>query len=211
MSGIEQPLPAAGHAGLASFPPAISADSPLDPAQWGMVAFLVSEAALFATLLMTYATFMGADTTGPTPREALSLPLVLGMTACLLASSATIHFAESSARAGHANRFCLWWSATILLGAAFLLGTAYEWHDLIEQHDLTISRNLFGTTYYTLIGFHGLHVSIGILLMLVVLGLALGRQLDTLGHRVLQFVSWYWHFVDAVWIVVFTIVYVISR
>jgi cytochrome c oxidase subunit 3/cytochrome o ubiquinol oxidase subunit 3 len=210
MSHAPPSMPEAGHAGLASFPPAIPARNALDAAQWGMAAFLVSEAALFGTLLMTYATFMGADTVGPTPREVLSLPLVIGMTICLLSSSATIHFAESAARAGRSARFCLWWGATIALGAAFIAGTAYEWHDLIE-HQLTISRNLFGTTYYTLVGFHGLHVTIGIVVMLVVLGLVLSQQLASVGHRGLQLVSWYWHFVDAVWIAVFTMVYVIGR
>ena len=72
--------------------------------------------------------------------------------------------------------FRLWWAATILLGIVFLPGTAYEWHDLIEQHGLTISRNLFGTTYYTLVGFHGLHVTVGVIAMLVILGLALRRR-----------------------------------
>ncbi|HEY5311306.1 MAG TPA: cytochrome c oxidase subunit 3, partial [Pirellulales bacterium] len=189
-------MTATGHAEPTSFPPAIAAHNALDAAQWGMVTFLVSEAALFGTLLMTYVTFMGTDTVAPTPREALSLPLVIGMTVCLLSSSATIHFAESAARASHSKRFCLWWSATILLGAAFIAGTAYEWHDLIEKHDLTISRNLFGSTYYTVVGFHGLHVTIGILVMLVVLGLVLSSRLASVGHRALQLVSWYWHFVD---------------
>jgi cytochrome c oxidase subunit 3/cytochrome o ubiquinol oxidase subunit 3 len=94
---------------------------------------------------------------------------------------------------------------------AFLLGTAYEWNGLIRDHGLTISRNLFGTTYYTLVGFHALHVTIGVLVMLTVLGLALRRQVTVQNASGVQLVSWYWHFVDVVWIVVFTVVYLVGR
>ena len=147
--------------------------------------FCVSEVAFFSTLIVTYVTFMGKDVVGPTPAEALSLPLVIGTTICLLSSSVTIHLAEQALRArSAAARFCLFWAATIALGIAFLLGTAYEWHELITEHQLTISRNLFGTTYYTLVGFHGLHVTVGVITMLIVLGLALRREVtESSSHR----------------------------
>ena len=123
----------------------------------------------------------------------------------------TIHFAEKRLRGGDQASFRLLWTATIVLGAAFLLGTAYEWRALITRHHLTISRNLFGTTYYTLVGFHGFHVTAGVVVMLVMLVLALGRQV-TAGNRVgVEMVSWYWHFVDGVWLVVFTVVYLVGR
>jgi cytochrome c oxidase subunit 3/cytochrome o ubiquinol oxidase subunit 3 len=179
--------------------------------RWGMIAFLLSEAAVFSTLIMTYLAFMGKDTVGPTPAEALSLPLVIGTTLCLLASSATIHRAERLLANETAGGFVLWWSATIVLGIVFLLGTAYEWRELIVRHHLTISRNLFGTTYYTLVGFHGLHVTVGVVVMLIVLGLALGRRAGGVNHLGVELVSWYWHFVDGVWVAVFTVVYLIGR
>jgi cytochrome c oxidase subunit 3/cytochrome o ubiquinol oxidase subunit 3 len=163
-----------------------------------MIAFLTSEVAFFSTLLVTYVTFLGKDTVGPTPAEALSLPLVLGTTFCLLASSATIHHAEKMFRLGTRSGFLLWWTATIALGVVFLLGTAYEWHELIDRHHLTISRNLFGTTYYTLVGFHGLHVTAGVVVMLIVLGLTLRRKLTSENRIGVELVTWYWHFVDAV-------------
>ena len=100
----------------------------------------------------------------------LSLPLVIGMTVCLLSSSVTVHLAEKSLRSGARSAFMRWWSATILLGIAFLAGTGYEWTTLIGRHGLTISRNLFGTTYYTLVGFHALHVTVGVIVMLILLG-----------------------------------------
>ena len=80
---------------------------------------------------------------------------------------------------GNQGGFVRWWLATIVLGVLFLGGTAYEWYGLIVDHGLTISRNLFGTTYYTLVGLHALHVSGGVTIMLIVLGLALRRQVTT--------------------------------
>lgn len=181
-----------------------AADLGLQAGQWGMVAFLVSEAALFSTLIVVYLTFLGRDEVGPSPHEALSLPLVIGTTICLLSSSATIHRAEGRLAAGDLGGFRKWWSATIGLGLLFLMGTAYEWYDLITRHGLTISRNLFGSTFYTLVGFHGMHVSAGLVAMLAVL--ILGP-----GYRAVGLVSWYWHFVDAVWVVVFSVVYLYGR
>ncbi len=176
-----------------------------------MISFLVSEVAFFSTLIVVYLTFLGKDRTGPTPAQALSLPLVVCTTLILLASSVTIHFAEKRLRDNHRTGFILLWLATIILGTAFLLGTAYEWRDLITRHQLTISRNLFGTTYYTLVGFHGLHVTAGVVVMLIMLGLALKRQVTAGNPLGIEMVAWYWHFVDGVWVVVFTVVYLFGR
>jgi len=172
-----------------------------------MLSFLLSEVAFFSTLIVAYVMFKGRDTVGPTPDEVLSLPLVIVTTTCLLASSVTVHFATHALEHGRTQLFKLWWLATIVLGALFLAGTAYEWYHLIWHDGLTISRNLFGTTFFTLVGFHALHVTAGVVMMKIVLGLALAREFSrehALGPRL---ISWYWHFVDGVWIVVFAIVY----
>jgi cytochrome c oxidase subunit 3 len=197
-------------------PPPIVPYRGLSAPQWGMIAFLVSEVAFFSTLVMVYIVFIGADAQpggrgGPTPAEVLSMELVIGTTICLLSSSATIHFAEKSLRQGSESGFRLWWAATIILGIIFLAGTAYEWRELIVTHGLTVQRNLFGTTYYTLVGFHGAHVTVGVIAMLIVLGLALCRQVTANNSHGVELVSWYWHFVDAVWVVVFTVVYLVGR
>jgi cytochrome c oxidase subunit 3/cytochrome o ubiquinol oxidase subunit 3 len=176
-----------------------------------MVSFLVSEVALFGTLIVTYIFYLGRDVVDPTPASALSLSLVVWTTACLLASSGTVHLAERNLDRGSHGRFIRWWLATIVLGAIFLAGTAFEWRDLILRHNLTISRNLFGTTYYTLVGLHALHVTGGVTIMLIVLILALGRQVTSSESSAVGVVSWYWHFVDGVWVVVFTVVYLIGR
>jgi cytochrome c oxidase subunit 3/cytochrome o ubiquinol oxidase subunit 3 len=180
-------------------------------AQWGMAAFLVSEASLFSTLLVTYMTFWGQDKVGPTPREALSLPLALANTACLLASSAVIHVALKRIEAGKTREFLMFWAGVIVLGVLFLLGTAYEWRELIETHHLTISRNMFGTTYYTLVGFHALHVTIGVVTMIAVAALVSSGEITSSQRAGAELTAWYWHFVDAVWIAVFSVVYLIGR
>ena len=197
---------------LATFPapPPIPQERRLSKYQVGMIAFLLSEVAFFSTLIVTYIIFLGKDTSGPTP-AVLSLPLVICTTICLLSSSGTIHMAERSLHAGSRPGFFRWWSATIALGVLFLLGTAYEWYNLITREGLTINRNLFGSTYYTLVGFHGLHVTAGVILMLTILGLAARRQITGDRPAAVQLTSWYWHFVDAVWVAVFTVVYLVGR
>jgi cytochrome c oxidase subunit 3 len=208
-------LPAAAAPGgqTESFPvpPPVSPEKTLSAAQWGMATFLLSEVAFFSTLIVAYLAFMGKDVVGPTPAEALTLGLVILTTICLLSSSLTIHVAEKALHGGRQAAFCGWWALTIVLGVLFLLGTAYEWRELITEKGLTISRNLFGTTYYTLVGFHALHVTVGVLLLITVLGLAARGKQSADNHTAAKLVSWYWHFVDVVWVVVFTVVYLVGR
>jgi cytochrome c oxidase subunit III len=192
-------------------PPPIVPERMLNSAQWGMASFLLSEVAFFCTLIATYVAFMGKDTVGPTPAQALSLPLVILTTICLLSSSVVIHFAERSLKRGQQRTFSLLLAGTAVLGIVFLVGTAVEWRGLIIDHHLTIGRNLFGTTYYTLVGFHGLHVTVGVIAMLIFLGISMRQQLTEKLRTGVELVGWYWHFVDAVWIVVFLVVYVASR
>jgi len=194
-----------------SLPPPVPVDVRPDARKVGMIAFFVSEAAFFSTLLMAYVIYMGHNLTGPTPAEVLSLPLAIVNTICLLASSFTIHLAERSLRSGNAAAFQGLWGLTILLGSAFLAGTGYEWYGMIVDHHLTISGNLFGTTYYTLVGFHAAHVTVGVFLLVLMLGLHLRRKLAGPNSVAIELVSWYWHFVDGVWVVVFTVVYLIGR
>jgi cytochrome c oxidase subunit 3/cytochrome o ubiquinol oxidase subunit 3 len=204
---------AAGPATGQTFPvpPPVLPERTLSPGQWGMLSFLLSEVALFSTLIVVYVFYLGKDVVGPTPAEALSLRLVLFTTACLLSSSVTVHFADRALERGSQGGFILLWLATIVLGAVFLGGTAFEWRDLIEVRHLTPSRNLFGTTYYTLVGLHALHVTGGVIILLIVLSLALRRQVTTANRGAVGLVSWYWHFVDGVWVVVFTVVYLLGR
>lgn len=176
-----------------------------------MIAFLVSEFAFFSTLIMAYVIYLGQSAVGPTPGEALSLGLVMATTACLLLSSVTVHFAESALRAGRGGQFTALWGVSIVLGVLFLAGTGYEWYDLIVHQGLTISRNLFGTTFFTLVGFHAAHVTVGVFLLTLMLVLHVRGRLIGPHPLGVQLVSWYWHFVDGVWVVVFLVVYVVGR
>lgn len=182
---------------------------PLTASQVGMLSFLVTEVAFFSSLIVAYVIYVGKSLSGPTPGDALSLELPIAGTICLLSSSVTVHLATAALHRGEAGRFRLMWLFTIVLGALFLAVTAYEWHELIYHYGLTPGRNLFGTTYYTLVGFHAAHVTIGVLLMLTILALAV-RDAARVIHGA-ELIAWYWHFVDGVWVVVFSVVYLYSR
>ena len=121
------------------------------------------------------------------------------------------HFAAKSLARGIAFAFLGLWLLTIVLGGLFLYGTAQEWHRLIYEHGLTISTNLFGTTYYSLVGLHGFHVTAGLVMLLTVAVLGLCGRVGVKQSGHIEVLSMYWHFVDAVWVVVFTVVYVLGR
>ena len=175
----------------------------------GMYALIAAEAAIFTIFVVAYLFYVGKSLSGPVPGDVLSPPIFY--TVCLLSSSLTMHVAGKSLRGGNVPSFGAWLLLTISLGAIFLYGTASEWHRLIYKDGLTISTNLFGTTYYSLVGLHGFHVVMGLLaLTTVMLFTIFGAVRHEHGERI-EVLSLYWHFVDAVWVVVFTVVYVIGR
>ena len=175
----------------------------------GMLFFILAESAIFAVFVAAYLFYIGRSLSGPTPREVLQFPVA--MTLCLLSSSLTIHLAVRALRSGATGKFLRYWVATILLGAGFLTGTAREWHELIVEHHLTISTNLFGSTYYALVGLHASHVIAGMTMLLIVAALGLTGRVRPVHVERTDVISMYWHFVDVVWIVVVTVVYVIGR
>lgn len=174
-----------------------------------MASLITAESAIFTIFVAAYLYYVGRDVVGPTPREVLEIP-IFG-TVCLLSSSFFIVLAEHAITHARMKAFTLWWSVTILLGAIFLGDTAREWYKLIVHDHLTISTNLFGTTFYSLVGLHASHVIIGLLMMLVVFAFALTRKLEPAHAERVKVLALYWHFVDAVWVVVFTVVYIIGR
>lgn len=176
-------------------------------AKIGMACFLISEAAFFSTLIMAYVIFMFQPQEGPNAANSLSLSLPLIGTVFLVSSSMTIHLAIAQLEKKNLNFFELLMTASILLGAAFLVSTGFEWHELIYHKGVTIGRNLFGTTYFTLIGFHAFHVSLGVIAMLVVLTFSAYGHIGHNHSIAIELVGWYWHFVDAVWILLLFIVY----
>jgi len=175
----------------------------------GMACLIVAESTLFSIFVVAYLFYLGKSVTGPTPREVLETPIFF--TICLLSSSLTIHLAAKELENDHRKTFLILWAITILLGALFLFGTALEWHRLIFERGLTISTNLFGTTYYSLVGLHATHVTLGLVMLTLVLLFGLADRVGTEQSARIATISLYWHFVDAVWIVVFTFVYLIGR
>lgn len=174
----------------------------------GMYCLIAAEAAIFTIFVVAYIFYIGQSVSGPQPRDVLHAPIFFSI--CLLSSSITIHLAVRSLDAGHVRSFSLWWLLTFVLGAAFLMGTAFEWRHLIYDEGLTIQTNLFGTTYYSLVGLHAFHVTVGLLALATVSMFTFFGVVGKEHGGRLEVLSMYWHFVDVVWVVVFIVVYMIG-
>src|SRR6266699_2207800 len=175
----------------------------------GMACLIIAESAIFTIFVVAYLFYIGKSLTGPTPQQVLETPIFF--TICLLSSSLTVHFAGKALERGKRGAFLILWSLTILLGGLFLYGTGREWHRLIYEHGLTISTNLFGTTYYSLVGLHAFHVTAGLVMLCIVLIFGLVGRVGVEQSARIEVLSMYWHFVAVVWVVVFTVVYVLGR
>ena len=175
----------------------------------GMTALIVGESAIFTIFVIAYVFYIGKSLSGPTPAQVLEVPILA--TFCLLSSSFTIWRAEKAIEDGRIGSFTVWLGTTIALAGVFLTGTAREWKKLIYQDGLTVSTNLFGTTFYSLVGLHATHVVVGLVLLTSIFIFSLFGCVDSRHSDRFGVVALYWHFVDAVWIVVFTVVYLIGR
>jgi cytochrome c oxidase subunit 3 len=174
-----------------------------------MYCLIGAETAIFAIFVVAYIFYIGKSLKGPQPHDVLQPPVFA--TICLLSSSLTVHVAVKLLRTGRVFSFGLSWFLTILLGAVFLAATLREWRHLIYDDELTIQTNLFGTTYYSLVGLHAFHVTVGLLALVTVLALTLRGNVGIQHAERAAVLSMYWHFVDMVWVVVFVVVYVIGR
>ena len=175
----------------------------------GMASLIIAESSIFTIFVVAYLYYVGKSLTGPTPRDVLETPIFY--TICLLSSSLTIHLAGKFLERDRRGAFLGLWVLTIILGALFLYGTGHEWRRLIYERGLTISTNLFGTTYYSLVGLHAFHVTAGLVMLCIVLMFGLAGRLGGDQSARVGVLSLYWHFVDSVWVVVFTVVYIIGR
>src|SRR5712692_8216855 len=191
------------------FPDAPPTWSLPDRGKVAMASLIIAESAIFTIFVVAYLFYVGKSLTGPTPREVLETPIFY--TICLLSSSLTIHFAGKFLERGKRGAFLSLWLLTIVLGGLFMYGTGREWHRLIYEHGLTISTNLFGTTYYSLVGLHAFHVTVGLVMLCIVFIFGLAGRVSLDQSPRVQVLSLFWHFVDAVWVVVFAVVYVIGR
>ena len=175
----------------------------------GMFSLIAAESAIFTIFVVAYIFYIGKSVSGPTPGDVLELPIF--STICLLASSLTIHLAVRALRQAKVGAFGLWWFLTLTLGAIFLVSTGREWRHLIYDKGLTVSTNLFGTTYYSLVGLHAFHVTVGLLAIALTMILTLLGKVRPEHSERAEIFSLYWHFVDGVWVIVFSVVYLIGR
>jgi cytochrome c oxidase subunit 3/cytochrome o ubiquinol oxidase subunit 3 len=175
----------------------------------GMLCLIAAESAIFSIFVVAYLYYAGRSLGGPTPSEVLHVPIFGSI--CLFASSFTIVMAERAIARGELKRFSTWWFLTIALGAIFIVGTAREWKRLIYEEGLTISTNLFGTTFYSLVGLHAFHVIVGLTGLSIILTFTAFRYVQRKHAERIGVFAMYWHFVDAVWAVVLSVVYIIAR
>jgi len=173
----------------------------------GMLSLIIGESAIFTIFVVAYVYYIGRSTYGPTP-QILDIPIF--NTVCLLSSSLTIWLAEHAIERGRMRAFAAWWALTMLLGIVFLIGTAQEWTRLIVHEGLTIRTNLFGTTFYSLVGLHATHVVVGLIMLSLVMIFALLGRIEQRHAERIQVLSLYWHFVDLVWMFVFPLMYLMN-
>ena len=175
-----------------------------------MWAFLGSECLLFGALISTYLLYKGQSTEGTiSPVDVYDIPYTSVSSFVLLMSSLTMVLALAAIQRGDHRRCRVWVLTTAILGATFVGGQVYEFTVFIEE-GLTLSTNLFGSSFYALTGFHGAHVTLGVLMLLSLFSLSIKGRLPTERAETVELVGLYWHFVDIVWIVIFTMVYLIQ-
>lgn len=178
------------------------------PRKVGITTLIITESALFTIFVVAYVFYINKSLNPPYPAEVLSFPLIA--TICLFSSSFTIVIAEKALHAGKAGLFNIWWGITMLLGIIFIGYTALEWHELIFEKGLVVSTNVFGSTFYALVGLHASHVIVGLFLLGCIWVSSLRKKLHADHKEHVEIISYYWHFVDAIWIVVLVVVYIIS-
>ena len=170
--------------------------------------FLSSECMLFGALISTYVLYRGASTQGPYPSDIFDIGYTSVSAFVLLASSLTMVLALAAAQKRDYGRMRLWLLSTAMLGMVFVGGQVYEFTTFYHE-GLSLTTNLFGTTFYVLTGFHGVHVTVGILMLLTLVTFSYADRLPDDAAFPVEMVGLYWHFVDIVWIVIFTVVYLV--
>jgi len=170
--------------------------------------FIGSECLFFASLISTYLVYKGKSLVGPFPRDIFEIPLVTFGTALLLFSSLFVVLSLNAAEQGNRKKTILWLALTITCGLFFVGMQVYEFSHFVHK-GLTMQGNLFGASFYTLTGFHGTHVTIGVIWLFTVFIEVLRGKVPPAKALNLEIAALYWHFVDVVWIVIFPVVYLI--
>jgi heme/copper-type cytochrome/quinol oxidase subunit 3 len=174
-----------------------------------MWAFLASDCLFFGSLISTYLVYQGRSTVGPTPEEIFSIPITSISTFVLLTSSLAMVLALAAIQRNDIKGLRLWLFMVVLMGATFLSFQGYEF--LTFRHEgLTPTTSVFGSTFFTLTGFHGAHVSVGVAWLLGLLLYSFKGGLKRENSLQVELAGLYWHFVDIVWIIIFTVVYLVG-
>jgi len=181
----------------------------LDNRKVGMWAFLGSDCMFFGSLIGTYLAYKGKSISGPLPHQVFNIPLTSYSAALLLASSLTMVLALAALEQNRIKAATRWLLVTALLGAHFVGNQVYEFATFALHDGLTLSTSLFGSSFFVLTGFHGAHVTGGVIWLLILVQLAARGQLDARDYTKVEIAGLYWHFVDIVWIAIFTIIYLI--
>jgi len=180
----------------------------LDSRKLGFWVFIGSETLFFGSLISTYMVYKGASVAGPYPHEVLNIPLTSVSTFVLLTSSLAMVLALAAVQNGNRAGTLTWLMVTAVFGLIFLGFQAYEFTHFVHE-GLTIKSNVFGSSFFVLTGFHGIHVSVGVLWLLSLWVLALRGKIGKENALNVEIAGLYWHFVDVVWIVIFTLVYLL--
>jgi cytochrome c oxidase subunit 3/cytochrome o ubiquinol oxidase subunit 3 len=173
-----------------------------------MWAFLGSDCLLFGALISTYLLYRGRSIVGPFPKGVYDIPYTSVSSFVLLMSSLTMVLALSAIQRGDQRRLRIWLLTTALLGTVFIGGQVYEFTTFVRK-GLLIRTNLFGSSFFVLTGFHGTHVFFGVLMLMSLFSLSVKGRLPQSRAQTVELVGLYWHFVDVVWILIFTLVYLI--
>jgi cytochrome c oxidase subunit 3/cytochrome o ubiquinol oxidase subunit 3 len=211
MATVEQaprpPVPAPGPGGQAGHPPTATGTSNTKLAIW---LFLSSDCLFFGAFISAYLLYRARHQTGPTPSKVYSIPFTSVSSFVLLMSSLTMVLALAAIQRDDLRRVRIWLLSTALLGSVFIGGQIFEFTEFAHK-GLALDTNLFGSTFFVLTGFHGAHVSIGVIWLLSLWGLASQGRLHAADAEKVEVAGLYWHFVDVVWIVIFTVVYLIPQ
>jgi cytochrome c oxidase subunit 3/cytochrome o ubiquinol oxidase subunit 3 len=173
-----------------------------------MWVYLGSDCLLFGSLISTYLLLRHRSVEGPGPEDVFDIPFTSVSSFVLLMSSLTMALAVASIARGDVRRNRVWLATTAMLGAIFIGGQVYEFTTFYRE-GLGYTTNIFGSAFYTLTGFHGLHVTVGIVMLMSLLVTSLRGKLGPDRAETVEVIGLYWHFVDIVWVIIFTIVYLI--
>ena len=197
------------EASHAAHPEPLETTTGLDHRKLVMWAFLGSDCLFFGSLIATYLLYRGKSLVGPYPHDVFNIPFTSVSAFVLLMSSLTMVLALAAIQRGDQRGLKVWLLATALLGCIFLGGQYFEFTTFVSE-GVTITGNLFGTTLYVLTGFHGAHVAVGVIILLSFFVVAMRGRLPQERHLNIELAGLYWHFVDVVWIVIFTVIYLVE-